>query len=432
METKSVQTQSPATPVYILRGHTAPIHALHIYNQNLRLISGDANGWIVVWDLVTKRPVASWKAHAGAVLEVKGFKLGSGVTEIYTHGRDHKLCVWKIRIEDEEFLDKALPVDSNEDEQARKTQPWLLHSLPVNALNFCAFSMIFLTSDGLPGVPSQPTKPETTLFAVPNALDSGGIDIFHLPSERRISTIASDASTKTGMLMAVNLFVAPTGDIYVASAYEDGHVMVFHHRGTLTPTTFERESIAKSPLKWDRLYACRPHTQPVLSLDFSPSLEYFISSSADALLVKHPIPNAGPVGYIPTAGYKEESPLKTVNTKHSGQQGLRIRSDGKVFATAGWDSRVRAYSGKTMKELAVLKWHKDGCYTVTFGEIIDVPSLLPSTRSTGPSPQDEESQQAERDYSLATVQQQRNQKAQQTHWLAAGSKDGKISLWDIY
>lgn len=292
--------------------------------------------------------------------------------------------------------------------------------------------MVFLTSDGLPGVSSKPQKPETTLFAVPNALDSGGIDIFHLPSERRISTIASDASTKTGMLMAVNLFVTPTGDIYVASAYEDGHVMVFHHRGALASTVFERENIAKNPLKWDRLYACRPHTQPVLSLDFSPSLEYFISSSADALLVKHPVPNAGSGGYIPTAGYKEESPLKSVNTKHSGQQGLRIRSDGKVFATAGWDSRVRAYSGKTMKELAVLKWHKDGCYTVTFGEILDVPSRLPSTGYTGPNPQDEGNQGVESDYSLATVHQQRNQKAQQTHWLAAGSKDGKISLWDIY
>jgi hypothetical protein len=84
METKSIQTQSPATPVYILRGHGASIHALHIYNQNLRLISGDANGWIVIWDLVTKRPVAVWKAHAGAVLEVKGFNIGSGVTEVYT------------------------------------------------------------------------------------------------------------------------------------------------------------------------------------------------------------------------------------------------------------------------------------------------------------------------------------------------------------
>jgi WD40 repeat protein len=89
METKSIQTQSPAAPVYILRGHGSPIHALNICNQNLRLISGDANGWIIIWDLVTKRPVTAWKAHAGAVLEVKGFNIGSGLTEIYTYDPSH-------------------------------------------------------------------------------------------------------------------------------------------------------------------------------------------------------------------------------------------------------------------------------------------------------------------------------------------------------
>jgi WD40 repeat protein len=452
METKSIQGQSPAAPIYILRGHGSPIHALNICNQNLRLISGDANGWIIIWDLVTKRPVTAWKAHAGAVLEVKGFNIGSGITEIYTydlsrsvrlldidicdrHGRDHKLCVWKIRAEDESFLEKTLPVDAAEAEQTEsKTQPWLLHCLPVNALNFCSFSMAFVYFDRLPGPPPK-TKPENTLFAVPNAMDSGGVDIFHLPSERRISTIPSDASAKTGMLMAVNLFVAPSGDLCVASAYEDGHVMIYHHRGTLKAASFERENVLNNPLKWERLYACRPHTQPVLSIDVSPTLEYFISSSADDLIIKHPIPSAGSPGYIPTAGYKEESPLKTVNTKHSGQQGLRIRSDGKVFATAGWDSRIRVYSCKTMKELAVLKWHKDGCYAVTFGNISDLSHLGPSsTISSDHDAHDEKQDPAaeQRDYSLATVHQQRNLKVQQTHWLAAGSKDGKISLWDIY
>jgi hypothetical protein len=83
MDTKPIQAQFPA-PVYILRGHASPIHALHIYNQNLRLISGDANGWIVIWDLVTKRPVTAWKAHQGAILEARGINVGSGVTEIYT------------------------------------------------------------------------------------------------------------------------------------------------------------------------------------------------------------------------------------------------------------------------------------------------------------------------------------------------------------
>ncbi|KAJ5213730.1 hypothetical protein N7449_000899 [Penicillium cf. viridicatum] len=440
MDTNSVQAQSPATPIYILRGHASPIHALHIYSQNLRLVSGDANGWIVVWDLVTKRPVTAWKAHEGAILEARGFNVGSGATEIYTHGRDHKLCVWKLRPEDESFLDKTLPVDATESALAgSKTQPWLLHSLPVNALNFCAFSMAFVNSDGLPGLPSQSGKPENTLFAVPNALDSGGVDIFHLPSERRISTIPSDQSAETGMLMAVNLIVSPYGELYVASAYEDGHVMVSVHRGPLKSASFEREYISNNPLKWDKLYAGRPHSQPVLSLDVAPSHGYFISSSADALIVKHPIPSIGSAGYITTAGYKEESPLKIVNTKHSGQQSLQIRSDGKIFATAGWDSRIRVYSGKTMKELAVLKWHKDGCYCVAFGETESMSSLVPSSaESAKQEPRDADQGAAGgtavdgRDYSLATVQQQRNQKVQQTHWLAAGSKDGKISLWDIY
>ncbi|KAJ5817899.1 hypothetical protein N7447_007907 [Penicillium robsamsonii] len=440
MDNKSAQAQSQATPIYILRGHASPIHALHIYSQNLRLVSGDANGWIVVWDLVTKRPVTAWKAHEGAILEARGYNVVEGVTEIYTHGRDHKLCVWKLRPEDESFLDKTLPVDAAESTQTgSKIQPWLLHSLPVNALNFCAFSMAFVNSDGLPGVPSPAGKPENTLFAVPNALDSGGVDIFHLPSERRISTIPSDKSIKTGMLMAVNLFVSPSGDLYIASAYEDGHVIVFVHRGALKSASFEREYISNNPLKWDKLYAGRPHSQPVLSLDVAPSHGYFISSSADALVIKHPIPSIGSAGYIPTAGYKEETPLKIVNTKHSGQQGLRIRSDGKVFATAGWDSRVRVYSCKTMKELAVLKWHKDGCYSVAFGDTENASSLVSSSpESPKQKPQDADQgptgQTAvdRRDYSLATVQQQRNQKVQQTHWLAAGSKDGKISLWDIY
>ncbi|KAJ5670535.1 uncharacterized protein N7477_005898 [Penicillium maclennaniae] len=432
--------QSVAAPVYILRGHKAPIHALHVFSQNLRLVSGDAEGWVVIWDLVTKRPVTVWKAHEGAVLELKGFQVAAGGSEIYTHGRDHKLCVWKLRAEDEDFLSKTLPVDVSESERSETaTQPWLLHSLPVNALNFCAFSMTFLDISNSKSAQRalEQTPSRSVLFAVPNALDSGGIDVFHLPSERRITTIASDPSTKTGMVMAVNMFVSPSGDVYVASAYEDGHVMVFVHKGPLTPASFEIGTIAANPWKWDKLYASRPHSQPVLSLDVSSTRDYFITSSADALLIKHPIPSPNSAGYTPTANFTEDKPLKTVNTKHSGQQGLRMRSDGKIFATAGWDSRVRVYSGKTMKELAVLKWHKEGCYTVTFGDVnpfsqsttSQIQAAITPKGATELGPGRVLSTQSP---SLAAIHNQRNEKVQRTHWLAAGSKDGKISLWDIY
>ncbi|PYI11104.1 WD40 repeat-like protein [Aspergillus sclerotiicarbonarius CBS 121057] len=424
--------QPPATPTYILRGHAAAIHALQIFHQNLRLVSGDADGWIVVWDLVSKRPLAVWKAHDGAVLEVKGFSFRNGaVTEVFTHGRDHKLRVWRFSIQDEEILQKTLPVDITETAPSAAPQPWLVHSLPVNALNFCAFSMVFLlpsksdAEDGTSEAPGEGKSLSSALIAVPNALDSGAVDLFHLPQERRICTIPADTETKTGMVMAANLVLSASGELYVASAYEDGHVMVLGCRGSLHEKDLAQN--AKTSWKWEKLYVCRAHSQPALSIHVSPAGDYFLSSSADAVLAKHPIPSLG------ATGYREEKPIKSISTKHAGQQGVRIRSDGKIFATAGWDSRVRVYSCKTMKELAVLKWHKDGCYAVGFADVA-VESSETSTGEERPTPQGTDDTQLARraEFSLATVHRQRNQKVQSTHWLAAGSKDGKISLWDIY
>jgi hypothetical protein len=58
----------PAQPVYILRGHSAPIHAVVFFRSNTRLITADSEGWVVLWDVSTRRPVAVWKAHDASVL----------------------------------------------------------------------------------------------------------------------------------------------------------------------------------------------------------------------------------------------------------------------------------------------------------------------------------------------------------------------------
>ena len=278
--------------------------------------------------------------------------------------------------------------------------------------------------------------PSSVLFAVPNALDSGAVDLFHLPSERRICTIPTDPAVKTGMVMAAQLTrIQGSKDLHVAAAFEDGHVMVFGCRGVFNNSKPLVDT--SKNWKWERLYTSTPHSQPVLSIDTSPSREYFLSSSADAVLAKHPIPQIG-------GSSTREVPLKSVNTKHAGQQGLRVRSDGKIFATAGWDSRVRVYSCKTMKELAVLKWHKEGCYAVAFADLPSITALDAETSGAGrkePKEGDKTDegednkgliQREEKEYSLAQVQRQRSLKVQNTHWLVAGSKDGKISLWDIY
>ena len=90
LEATTTHHQLPvATPKYILRGHNSSVQALHFFGRNSRLASGDADGWIVIWDVVTKRPIVVWKAHEASVLEVKGFYYGNtggveGEAEIYT------------------------------------------------------------------------------------------------------------------------------------------------------------------------------------------------------------------------------------------------------------------------------------------------------------------------------------------------------------
>lgn len=71
-----VQSSSlpPAQPTYVFRGHTAQIHALHFFRQNLRLLSGDAHGWVVLWSMTIRRPVAVWKAHSNAILGLGSWK----------------------------------------------------------------------------------------------------------------------------------------------------------------------------------------------------------------------------------------------------------------------------------------------------------------------------------------------------------------------
>ncbi|KAL9099700.1 MAG: hypothetical protein Q9187_009457, partial [Circinaria calcarea] len=109
----------------------------------------------------------------------------------------------------------------------------------------------------------------------------------------------------------------------------------------------------------------------------------------------------------------------------------------------------------TMRELAVLKWHGDGCYATAFAAVESQGGKggkgkgkeeeVGSGRDGGLVETEQGSEDAGEASMALTVrthegqgwatgmlQQRRDHKAQTTHWLAAGSKDGKVSLWDIY
>ncbi|KAJ9626153.1 Astra associated protein 1 Asa1 [Knufia peltigerae] len=399
----------PAVPTYILRGHDAPIHALRFYSRNAYLASGDSEGWLIIWSLATKRPVAVWKGHEGAVMCIRHWTH----KRLVSHGRDHKLRVWQVQDEDLADLTTNLPGDKS---SVDRREPWLLHSISVNALNFCAFSMC----NELPGRTSRP-ETEAQLVASPNGLDSGGIDIFQLPSERRVSQIASAQDSPTGMVMAVSIFHDNAKSrLLVVSGYEDGRVMVHVRTGN-----FDKEG------GWQKVTSSklRPGSQPILSLEISPSRDYFITSGVDSWIAKYPLDL--PDGMAGES--RETHRSSSIKTKHAGQQGLSIRSDGKIFATAGWDARIRVYSTRTMKELAVLQWHQQGCYATSFADLdLEANDLAAPTEYTGSDLSTQSNEILARPTALDIIKRKREEKARSIHWLAAGGKDGKISLWNIY
>lgn len=278
--------------------------------------------------------------------------------------------------------------------------------------------------------------------------------------------------------MAMSLaLINHKGSLSLLAAFENGYASV--HR-------------LQQDGQWITTYRKQAHTQPILSLAVGPADEYFLTSSADAIIAKHPIPSTqqasepafdpknrvieevevedelpsqGPsllTAQLKTASASSkpqatrrprekielkpwDTPMKSVNTKHAGQQGLNIRSDGRIFATAGWDSNVRVYSCKTLKELAVLQWHKIGCYAVAFAEIVEPESsssaprasdrlLAGSEAANGVMRKDQLVDRGDASVakSMVSVKDRRVSKARTAHWIAAGAKDGKVSLWTVY
>jgi len=321
--------------------------------------------------------------------------------------------VWAFSEEDEQSMSTTLPIEDN---ISHRKQPWLLHSLTIPTLNFCSFACLSVplisivqaeqhNDEESASTSTTTSPPDSSLLIAVSGQNDSTIDLYQLPSEKKVGMIPAPevVNGKSGMVMALKLFHSSTQDLHVIAGYESGRTYVYK----------------RAKQQWDPIYTSCPHSQPVLALDISPGRDFYCTSSADAIIAKHRLDAQADVDNV----------AKQVQTRHAGQQGLRLRSDGRIFATAGWDGRIRVYSAKSMKELAVLKWHKDGCYAVAFAaiDVVGVQNMSDSTSSASSSVV-----VAKISSAIQTVGQTRDAKARNTHWLAAGAKDGKVSLWDIY
>ncbi|CAD0098870.1 unnamed protein product [Aureobasidium mustum] len=182
------------------------------------------------------------------------------------------------------------------------------------------------------------------------------------------------------MAMCVKI-LTQDGQLVLIAGYESGHCCLWRYD--------------QNSSKWALLSIIKSHAQPILSLDVAKGLRRYYTSAADATVACYSL-----------SDLTASQPIKTAQTKHSGQQSLHVRSDDKILATAGWDGC-------------------QGCYALAFADLTSRDIDTAADESTT-------SDQKQASTTLQTVGQRRETKAQTTHWIAAGSKDGKVSLWDIY
>ncbi|ATZ55794.1 hypothetical protein BCIN_12g03540 [Botrytis cinerea B05.10] len=360
------------------------------------------------------------------------------------HGKDNKLIIWKLPPSEEEFMSKVLPVDTVPEERRK---PWILHMLDVNTMNFCAFAMcplhpdIKVEEDGDSGkdekvevdVEKGEKSGDQLLLAVPNTLTSESIDIFHVPTLHRLHNIPSPGPEKPGMIMCLSLFFHPiTKCLTVLSGYEDGSVSVFSFTSSISASSsFPSSAPSSRAPQWNIVYHSKSHIQPILSLslDPSPDRKFFLTSGADDRIIKYLIP-ATTTPFSPSTSNSKsiissaKDEPKMLKTAHAGQQSIEMRNDGKIAVTAGWDGRARVYGVAKMRELAVLKWHKDGCFAIAVADVLQGEGV----GSGG----DEKGNELVGRLGQLDVKRERLRKARETHWVAVGGKDGKVSLWDVY
>ncbi|KAK6204647.1 G-protein beta subunit-like protein containing WD repeats [Scheffersomyces amazonensis] len=110
-----MKDNSKPEQVFSLRGHSKPVTCLGsvVLENRDYLISSDASGLIIIWDIHTKRPYKQWQAHSDTILSVRQIE----EELILSQSRDGTLKIWKVN------NNSSVPLE--------------VFLLPINPLNFC-------------------------------------------------------------------------------------------------------------------------------------------------------------------------------------------------------------------------------------------------------------------------------------------------------
>ncbi|GAB2291830.1 hypothetical protein Dimus_026081 [Dionaea muscipula] len=357
----------PPDPIAVLRGHRSSVMDACFHWSKPLLFTGSTDGELRIWDAVQRRTLASAWVHStahGIISVASGPSIGN--SKIVSQGRDGTIKCWDI---ENGGLSRAPS-----------------HTIKRNSYHFCKLSLVKKASEYLERLEASTHKhhAESSCTVDTNSLDntrgetqrsqlerceqleddqhaegpkliavagnqSSEVEIWDLNAEEMctrfaqnsINSASYDSSMARGMCMAVQAFI-PSGSqgyLNVLAGYEDGTMVWWDIRNPGSPLT-----------------SAKYHTEPVLSVKVGKSCNGGVSGGADDKTVMFHLDHAKGVCMI----------RKEIIIERNGIADTSIREDEKIFATAGWDHRVRIYSYRKGNPLAILKYHTATCNAVSF------------------------------------------------------------------
>ncbi|XP_054714669.1 guanine nucleotide-binding protein subunit beta-like protein 1 [Uloborus diversus] len=148
--------------------------------------------------------------------------------------------------------------------------------------------------------------------------------------------------SSAGMCMGLKVFQQEER-VYLLAGYENGSVGLWD---------FET-SMEKSNLKL--------HNEPVMCLDYDSKFKHRgISGSVDKELQIWEVTKNLQIVKV-----------QEIQITNPGINAVRIRKDGKIVITAGWDCNIRLFSWKSLKPLVVLQFHSQPVQCLTMVESDD-------------------------------------------------------------
>lgn len=305
----------PPDPVAVLRGHRASVTDLCFHPLKNILFSGSTDGELRIWDTLQNRTTSSSWVHSAAhgIISV----VSSGDNRVISQGRDGTVKLWDVG---EAGLSRS-PVSM----------------IKTNSYHFCKLSLLNAEI-----MPTEVSGSVVSASCVATAgQDLSVVEIWDVNNGEKIVTLPYHSTKSRGMCMAVRAFFCSGSNGYanVLSGYEDGSMVLWDLRNPALP-----------------VISVKFHSEPVLSLSIDSLCGGGVSGSADDKVVMFRLdPSTGSCLV-----------RKEIVLERPGISGTSIRPDGKIFATAGWDHRLRVYDYRKGNALAILKYHHATCNAVTF------------------------------------------------------------------